>query len=96
MKRYLITSAALFVIVSLYSTWRGSCAPRCVVETVFLGLPVFLKSPVVPGTAERPEFFLIPFLANVIWTAAVSVGFWAIVETFGRWQDRRREPPALS
>lgn len=93
MKRYLITTAVILVVVSGFSTWRVNCHSGCSFEQVALGLPVFFTTPYLPTSDQRPEFSLFPLLINIVWTAAVSVSFWAVVDTAERWQDRRRQPP---
>ncbi|MBI4426252.1 MAG: hypothetical protein HY567_01640 [Candidatus Kerfeldbacteria bacterium] len=88
-----MTAAVLLVLASGFTTWRENCTGGCSFELLVLGWPVFLRTPVVPDSPVRPEFFLIQLVVNLIWTAAVSVGGWAVIDTFGRWQDRRRPPP---
>jgi hypothetical protein len=92
-RRYLVTAAVLFAVATGYSLWRASCTAGCSMSEVVLGYPVFLKTPFSPDSPGGPQFLLLPFLINIIWTAAASVVFWAIIETFGRWNERRQQPP---
>ncbi|MFH0829000.1 MAG: hypothetical protein V1907_02355 [Candidatus Kerfeldbacteria bacterium] len=92
-RRYLITAAALFVAATLFSMWRESCTPKCAVDTVVFGFPVFLRTPFSPYSPGGPVFEVVPFVVNVLWTIGVSVCFWTVVETLGRWRERGRQPP---
>lgn len=92
-RRYLITAAVLFVAATCFSLWRASCTSGCSMREVVLGYPIFLRTPYSPDSPGGPQFFLIPFLINVVWTAVISVCFWAIVETAGRWNERKQQPP---
>ncbi len=91
-KRYLITAVVLLALATGYSLWRTSCSSGCSMSEVVLGYPVFLRTPFSPDSPGGPRFMLIPFIINILWTATASVGFWAIVETFGRWNDRKKQP----
>ncbi|MBI4092645.1 MAG: hypothetical protein HY420_01845 [Candidatus Kerfeldbacteria bacterium] len=93
MKRYVITAMVLLVGASFYSMWRVNCHPECDWQLVALGLPIFLKTPYLPDTGIKPEFWLVPFVVNVVWSAAVSFTFWAVVETGQRWRRVRQQPP---
>lgn len=95
LKRYLATSAVILFLATLYSMWRENCTPGCAFDKVVLGLPVFLRTPYSPDSPVGPEFFLIPLLINIVWSAAVSVSFWAVVETFGRWRERKGQEPFM-
>ncbi len=95
MKRHLITAGLLLVSASLYATWRANCHDTCNIQTIAFGLPVFLRTPLSIGTGQEPEFWLMPFLINIVWSAAASVSGWAVIETFERWQDRKQKPPTL-
>lgn len=95
MKRYLITSATLLVLATLFSIWRENCGNGCSFDRVVLGLPVFLRTPYSPNTGERPEFFLVALLINLGWSAVGSAVFWGVVDTFERWQDRKAPPGTL-
>lgn len=95
MKRYLVTLAVVLVLACAYSTWRANCRQGCEFEVVALGFPVFLTTPTSPDSGQPAEFSFLPLVLNVLWTAFVSVSFWAVVDTAGRWQDRRREPPSF-
>lgn len=93
MKRYLITAGVLLVGASLYATWRANCHDVCNIQTIVFGLPVFLSTPFIIGTGQEPGFWLVPLLINIVWSAAASVSFWSVIETFERWQDRKQKPP---
>ncbi len=91
-KRYLVTAAVLFAAATCYSLWRTSCTAGCSMDEVVLGYPIFLRTPYSPDSPGGPQFFLIPLFINVLWTIAVSACFWAIIETAGRWNERRQQP----
>ncbi len=93
MKRYLVTAGVLFLLASAYSTWSENCRQGCGFEVVTLGWPVVLTTPTSPDSGRPAEFFFVPLLWNILWTAFGAVSFWAVVETLERWQDRRRQPP---
>lgn len=90
-KRYFIASALLLVVATLIAMWRENCLPGCTLRRVVLGLPVFLRTPYSPDSTERPEFYLIPFLINLGWSSVLSVVFWTIADTFGRWHERTKD-----
>lgn len=92
-RRYLVTAAVLFIAATCYSLWRESCTAGCSMREVVFGYPVFLRTPFSPDSPDGPQFFPIPLLINVLWTIAVSVCIWAIIETAGRWNERRQQPP---
>ncbi|MBI5404655.1 MAG: hypothetical protein HY976_00345 [Candidatus Kerfeldbacteria bacterium] len=92
MKKYFITSAVLLVVATLYSMWRTNCLDGCKLDQIVMGWPVFLRTPYAPESGQHPEFFLVPLLINIGWSAAASLLGWTVFETFGRWQDRQRPP----
>lgn len=95
MKRHLITIGVVLVLASLYPMWHENCITGCHGDVFVLGWPVFLRTPLVPGSSRHPEFFFAPLLINILWSLVVAVSFWAVVETMERWQDRQRGPPKV-
>ncbi len=94
-RRYLITAIVLFIGATLYSMWRESCTSGCQLREVVLGFPVFLRTPFEPYSPGGPEFTIVPFFVNVLWTIVASVSFWAVVDTVQRWRERSRQPPIV-
>lgn len=92
-RRYLLMAVALLIAATLFSLWRESCTPSCQMRQVVLGYPVFLRTPYEPYSPGGPEFMIIPFFINILWTIAVSISFWAVVDTAQRWRERGQQPP---
>lgn len=90
--RYLVTAGVLCIGATLFSMWRAACTPSCELREVVFGYPVFLRTPFSPDSPGGPVFMIIPFLVNVFWAIGVAISFWAVVDTWKRWRDRRQQP----
>jgi len=92
MKKYFLTAGVWIFSASAWSMWRENCVGGCRFDQVVFGWPVFFRTPYSPDDGVSPEFFLVPLLLNIIWTAAAAVIVWAVADTRSRWRDRQQPP----